>query len=473
MSEPVAKRHPIDLDEFDRRLRAPAAAQRQGGGEDPLAELARLISNSPDPFAPIFAGGRPEPRPMAGQASRGPAPTRSAVASGAAAAPQPSLETRREAQGLRGGFDGDSAGWPLAEDQAAVDAGGYDEDRAWGQDASAGVRDRSRRSRRSMFLMSAALAVVLVGIAGTLAMRSHGSGFSSPPTIFADAGPFKVKPPSQPVKDQIENSTTLLGKGDSDKVRAAHIVNTQEEPVDLALATPSSGAPAVSGSAPVDPAFSAFPTPRRVKTILVRPDGSVISQNDPAGTGANESSGASTNGATATSDFASASSAGAPSTDAAQTADRGSSSANGPSFATVVDRAASAANDQASVKPSAAPKTPIRATAAHKIQSADLSEDASKDPARSASSDQAAGATGSWAIQLAAPATAQEAHTEIVRLERKFAHELGGRHMTSFSATSNGRSVWRVRVAGLARGDAVSLCGKIKGNGGACFVARN
>lgn len=54
MSEPVARQRPmIDLDEFERRLRRPAAAPPQRN-EDPLAELARLIDGEQDPYQSVF-----------------------------------------------------------------------------------------------------------------------------------------------------------------------------------------------------------------------------------------------------------------------------------------------------------------------------------------------------------------------------------------------------------------------------------
>jgi cell division protein FtsN len=41
------------------------------------------------------------------------------------------------------------------------------------------------------------------------------------------------------------------------------------------------------------------------------------------------------------------------------------------------------------------------------------------------------------------------------------------------SAEVNGRSVYRVRVGNMSREEAVSLCEKLKADGGSCFVAKN
>ncbi len=53
MSEPVARQRPIiNLDEFERRLRQPAATSSRK--EDPLAELARLVGGEHDPYQGVF-----------------------------------------------------------------------------------------------------------------------------------------------------------------------------------------------------------------------------------------------------------------------------------------------------------------------------------------------------------------------------------------------------------------------------------
>ena len=58
MSEPVAKQRPmINLDEFERRLRQPAAAP-QRHDDDPLAELARLVGSEQDPYQTVFRDQR-------------------------------------------------------------------------------------------------------------------------------------------------------------------------------------------------------------------------------------------------------------------------------------------------------------------------------------------------------------------------------------------------------------------------------
>jgi SPOR domain len=455
MSEPAAKRHPIDLDEFDRRLRAPAPPPREQAAPDPLAELAKLVNSSPDPFAPIFAASRTNSRREQPPAQAAPAPVAPA------------------------GYDPNDA-WRRREAELA-NPPAYAADPApppvWDSARYQPPLTKRRWSRASLAIGSA-IAVVLVAAAAVL-LHGHGGRFGGTPTILADARPYKIIPPSQPPRDQIESATTLLDKG-ATAMRPAHIVSTEEQPVDLAVATQGQGG---EGSAPSGDAgdFAGFPAPRQVKTVSVRPDGTVISENDP-----NAAESASNNGgATASSPLSAAdSSEDAPAADAPPSASSAASTPpSPPSFANVVDQAADNSAAQAPAPAAPAPAAPAPApspisspppaapapVATAPDQTADLSEDG----AANSSAANAPASTGDWAVQLAAPASERAAHLEIARLERKFATQLSDHQLVSHSAQSNGRTVWRVRVAGLSRDDAASLCGRIKNGGGACFVARN
>ena len=72
-----------------------------------------------------------------------------------------------------------------------------------------------------------------------------------------------------------------------------------------------------------------------------------------------------------------------------------------------------------------------------------------------------------------ASGSAAAARSPSSRLAKKFAGPLGGHHLGFRKADSNGKSVYRVRVSSLSRPDAVSLCEKLKADGGSCFVAKN
>jgi cell division protein FtsN len=80
----------------------------------------------------------------------------------------------------------------------------------------------------------------------------------------------------------------------------------------------------------------------------------------------------------------------------------------------------------------------------------------------------------SFAVQLAAPGTGQEAREMQVRLMQKFAAELAGFHTSIHKAAVGGKPVYRVRVPGFSsRDEAIALCQKVQTGGGNCFVAKN
>ncbi len=84
-----------------------------------------------------------------------------------------------------------------------------------------------------------------------------------------------------------------------------------------------------------------------------------------------------------------------------------------------------------------------------------------------------AASSGGFAVQLAAPGSEQEARETSARLQKKFASELEGRYPSIHKAAIGDKSVYRVRVGGLSREEATALCEKLHAGGGNCFVAKN
>ncbi len=96
-------------------------------------------------------------------------------------------------------------------------------------------------------------------------------------------------------------------------------------------------------------------------------------------------------------------------------------------------------------------------------------------PVRTASAAATASAPaegGGFAVQLAAPRTEAEARSVSARLQSKYASELGSLQPVIHAASVKDKTVYRVRVVGLSRAAAVNLCEKLKAAGGACFLAR-
>jgi hypothetical protein len=98
---------------------------------------------------------------------------------------------------------------------------------------------------------------------------------------------------------------------------------------------------------------------------------------------------------------------------------------------------------------------------------------AERAPVKTAATESApAAGAGAFAVQLGAPRSEAEAQTMLTRLQSKFSGELGGLQPTIRKAEVKDRTVYRLRVGGLSRGDAVALCEKLKTAGGSCFLAR-
>jgi hypothetical protein len=92
-------------------------------------------------------------------------------------------------------------------------------------------------------------------------------------------------------------------------------------------------------------------------------------------------------------------------------------------------------------------------------------------PAANASAPPAPG--GGFAVQFGAAGSEAEARALIKTIGDKYGAMLSGRKLSFKPATVGDKKVFRVRIAGLAKDAAETLCGRVKAGGGACFVAGN
>jgi cell division septation protein DedD len=198
---------------------------------------------------------------------------------------------------------------------------------------------------------------------------------------------------------------------------------------------PAAGAPA----RPV----SAFPEPIKVKTVSVRPDGTIISASDaPAKPAAV---------------------VGTPPLLAQAPPQRTASNVTG-----TTPPVASPPSPPA-VKPAAAAPAPVAAPAKTTARISPPSDTPAPKPAQAAAATPAV-ASGGFAVQLAAAGSEAEARD---KYQLQFASALDGHAPGVVKGEANGKSVWRIRVGGLSREGAVSMCVGIKDTGGSCFVAAN
>jgi hypothetical protein len=479
MSESANKlRSEIDITEFERRLRAPASSSTY---EDPLVELARLVDgkalSQDDPFRELFAASprrpaeRREPAPPAPRREhaffadlRGSLETPPAAELPPDVIPSHAPPVAAEPVVAEGEYaEIDPAAWTEHEQEAA-----YPEPQSVG-----------RRSRRPLYAMGAIICAGLVGIGASFAMRGKAPGSQELALVKAPDGPVKVQPQNPGGVAVPNQSASILDRSAGAPV--TKVVSREEQPVDLdqqvkqmrviTLGGPKDGSVSTAGAqgaaaVPVPPppanvstSNTGFPEPKRVKTVSVRPDGSlVMSDGSPA----------------SATDPIAALAAGRPVPSAVGPDAALPKSATPKSTARVattpkVEPAAPAANDQPPATAALAKPKIATAPKPKPLKVASAQEDTAQDAAPVAT-----GSTGGgFAVQLAAPATEQEARSASTRLGAKFADSLGGRRPTVVKAEVGDKSIYRVRVSSLSREEAVSLCEKVKAKGGACFVAKN
>jgi len=488
----------INLDEFERRLRAAGGGQARA--EDPLAELARLVE-----FAQMgIANGEAPSRPRAEMA----APPAHAATPLEQGAPRPTIE--EEVEDL-------APGASEAEREARQDYA-FDAHHPGGDSAAEPAGER--RSLRWKAGVSALALAGLAMIGAVFVLRSGSPGFkTAPPFIAAAQGPIKVTPPS----DQTAAASTDAGASllnNTVKPGAVKLVDSEEQPVDLsaqaaldnpppanppaanppaatpnppaaadqAAPPPGSAAEAASLAAPVNtpliappapqpPAMtSEFPAPKPVRTVSLRPDGTPIAEANPPdqpASAAQPASGAAEAPANPAPKTASeAAGAAEPSTPKLDLP--ANPSAKSPARV-VVGKTDTTAPEPTAETPREPPRNAAAAKpekAAKKPKTGEVADASETTGAIAEPPVDAKAATGGWAVQLAAPRSEAEANSELARLTAKYSAELNGSPIGVHKATVKGETIYRLRVVGLTKAEAAKLCARLKGEGAQCFIAK-
>jgi hypothetical protein len=378
-------------------------------------------------------------------------------------------------------------------------------------------REAAQPRRRGMMIVALVGAVVVLGGLGALAFSFGGKGGSEAPVIVkADNSPIKVKPENPggtvvPNQDNKVYDAVTKGGGAAKPAEPVQqkLVNTTEQPVDLASKeppqsrvvdlspnagtgaetadNPDAALPGVAQAPEPESAQPAAPTPksedriaqvlqqdadnganndvvavapRKVKTMMVKPDGSLVPREDPAPAAPKVA-------------------AAEPSDPAPQHVAPASDSQQTGTVTSEADQADSTAK----------PAKPVKKTEA-KAQSADTPATVPVAPARPsdqpvdivgevkpdqvASIDPASAASGgSWSMQIASQPTVESAQSTYKDLQRRYGSVLSGRTANIVKAEIAGKGTfYRVRVPAQSRNDAIALCTSYKAAGGNCFVSR-
>lgn len=472
---------------FDDRSPARTAVQPRAAAPDPLAELARLVGQD-DPFRDIF-----------GDAKR--------------AAPPPAAaldDTSWLDVALRPAYSPHET-----EPQAAAvephPAFGYVEPPAYAERDEADdepASDIPLRKRSGGFLAAGTLlGLAVIGGIGLFAFRDGMSGDAAPgtpPLIRAEPGPNKTVPVVADATDSPQHNKLIYDRVGGEPKAAGKVMSRVEEPVELPAAEPrdasrtlaTPAAPELRGGAPEQTGTAPFPNgaePRRVRTVLIKPDEVA---NDPSPSAAAPQPAQSATAA------ARPAAAGTPSAgferpkgypfsiveeEPADT--RPPPSAAAPASAGPVPVPASRPPQPATTvvrSPTIAPAEPPRAAAPPQAQRpapapqaqtrlAALPPPAQPAPAPPAPTRAAPAASGGgFAVQLTSQRSEQEARTAYAGLQRRFGSVLGPYQPSIQRADLGSRGIfYRVRVAASSREDAVKLCTTLKSQGGECVVQAN
>jgi electron transfer flavoprotein alpha subunit len=233
-------------------------------------------------------------------------------------------------------------------------------------------------------------------------------------TISAPDGPAKVPPTATAEAGADKPDAAVLDRHENAQVK--HVVSHQEQAVEPKVE------PRVvyNGAAPSDADSAVAPTgpqPKKIKTVSVRPDGSII--------------------------------------------------ANAIVPPAVVKAAGAAPRDAAAKHAATTPTSTTKPAQKIAAVEAAVEENAEvKAPATTHKIDK-----GAFAVQFGAAATEAEAHALVTKVATKYGAQLGGHRPTFRMAKVGDKTVYRVRVGGMSKESAASVCGNVKSSGGSCFIA--
>ncbi len=414
-------------------------------------------------FADVFGDiARSEPSPAAASAA-----TAAAAAVAARPAPAPDMQP----------YVLDDAQWQAAQDFPESDLG-YESDLE--KEISSSIYDddeaRPAPRRRGVLVAAAIAGIAVLGGLGVFGMSMFGGGSDAPALVKADTDPMKVRPENPggtTVPNQNSEVYQRVAGGAPDAAPAQEtLITSVEEPVDVAARTAPAQEPAmlapgiddgtdigadigqVKSEDRIEPESAsslaaeetAMVTPRRVRTMVVRPDGTMVPREEIEPAPAAEPA------------IAEQPLAAAPLQPAE--ADDGPTVDTPQTVAVVPTQRVE-------------PQTPARPAAPAPQPAAQRPAAPAPAPAAAPVAAAPAGATSEWSMQVASQPTAEGAQSTYQDLARRYGSVLEGRGVNIVRADIEGRGTYyRVRIPASSRDEAIQLCTRYKAAGGSCFVSR-
>lgn len=388
----------------------------------------------------------------------------------------------RGAQPSQGGAYAQGQYYQGQENGADDHSAGYDHD--YGDDPNAGYQDdgyddhsdrqeryaEPRRSRKGLVVAAVALGVVLAGGLAALALKGGSTTTDGAPRVIAaDEGPTKVQPAPATGDTEVAQNKLIYDRASPELAGDEQLVLPDDGPIDEKPASNESqasreisriilpGAPGEAGNpssiddlagggapeAQQPAAADADAGPRKVRTVVVKPDGTIISSE------AQPRNAAETSTAQAVPSTAPAPVATTPEPPL-RTAD---------AEADVPATPAKPAKDASHLEgPAPAPAAPA----------------ARAQPAAPAAAPRAA-ASGGFVVQVASQRTEEAAIASYKAMQRKFSSVFGSQEPNVVRADLGAKGIYyRARVGPMAtRDQAVSFCESLRAAGGDCIVQKN
>lgn len=378
-----------------------------------------------------------------------------------------------------------------AEDDFEFDRTGFD---GMASVNSQGHADEEKPARRGLLIAAAVAGIAVLGGIGAYAFSFGDGGSSTPALVEASNEPFKVRP-ENPGGTQVANQNNEVyrrasGISSDERPAQERLVTTTEEPIDVAARTGTeprladTSADSVEGeqSASVgdtvaksddrlDPAVDdtgagdevVAVAPRKVRTLVVRPDGTMVPTEMPADTAGEQM-------VASVGDGSAAEAMRQPSSPSDANA-----APNAPSIGAVNgENPLAEAVPVPTSRPADAPVAQQpRQEAPRQEQPQQVASAATTGAAAGASTPVASEPTSSWSVQISSQPTAESAQQSYEDLARRYGELLSGRGVNIVKADIAGKGTYyRVRVPSFSKNDAIDLCSRLKAAGGSCFVSQ-
>lgn len=348
------------------------------------------------------------------------------------------------------------------------------------------VPHAGEKSRRGMVVAAGVLGVAILGAAGFFMLDGDSVSVPSgpPPVISGLQEPLKVFPEDAPAP-----ANDQTAKLDYSRVDGSGVTGPDR------LVLPNTPQPAELPPAPADTngrAELAPGTPKRVRTVIVRPDGTFVSENEPDPSAATvppvsvpaDARPVQTEPVVAAPEdspaVAAQPSLPVPATVQTPVVSGGADNAGTASAVTgapvpgVLPRKKPPVPLQVAAAPPAA-VTPVTTPAPTATDTGplNLSQQAATPAAAAPAGTSGSIAPGTYIVQVTSQRSESAATDAYSGLQRRYPAILGNRNAVIVSANVQDRGVfYRARIPASSREEAVSLCESLQAAGGDCFVRR-